>query len=164
MAKPWGILVDQTQVEIFDRYTSGYSIEKIAMLLGLTTEVVLGVVRSVPFQADLKLLEDDMEYHRIYSPAARISRLQHKAIDVLVDEMDKPNGKFRLASAQDVLDRGRDVPRSTKTIQQGDVIPAEALSFVAQVLKEVGGIAIEAMKASREPEPITINAQPALEP
>ena len=164
MAKPWGILVDQTQVEIFDRYTSGYSIEKIAMLLGLTTEVVLGVVRSVPFQADLKLLEDDMEYHRIYSPQARISRLQHKAIDVLVDEMDKPNGKFRLASAQDVLDRGRDVPRSTKTIQQGDVIPAEALSFVAQVLKEVGGIAIEALKAGHQPEPITINAQPALEP
>lgn len=157
MAKPWGVLTDATQVEIFDRYTSGYSVEKIAMLLGLTSEVVLGTIRSVPFQVDLKLLEEDMAYKELMSPVRRIERLQHKAIDVLVDEMDRPNGKFRVASAQDVLDRGREVPRGTKVSQNGDSIPAEALTFVAQVLKEMGEIAIKAAQA-RAPEPITINA------
>lgn len=138
MAMPWGVLTDPVECAIYDNYTKGYSVEKIALLTGLAEKVILGVIRSVPFQADLKLLQDDMIYHELMSPIARVSRLQHKALDVLVDEMDRPNGKHRVTAAQDMLDRGRDVPRASRVTAAAESIPAEALSFVAQVLRELG--------------------------
>jgi hypothetical protein len=138
MAMPWGVLTDPVECAIYDFYTQGYSVEKISVLCGLAEKVVLGVIRSVPFQADLKLLQDDMQYHELMSPMARVTRLQHKALDVLVDEMAKPNGKYRVVSAQDILDRGRDVPRATRVTQNTESVPAESLSFVAQVLRELG--------------------------
>jgi hypothetical protein len=138
MAMPWGVLTDPVESSIYDFYTQGYSVEKISVLCGLAEKVVLGVIRSVPFQADLKLLQDDLKYKELMSPTARVERLQHKALDVLVDEMARPNGKYRVVSAQDILDRGRDVPRATRVTQTNESVPAEALSFVAQVLRELG--------------------------
>lgn len=163
MAMPWGTLTDPVESAIFDFYTKGYSVEKIAVLCGLAEKVVLGVIRSVPFQVDLKLLQDDLIYHELMSPMARVSRLQHKALDVLVDEMDRPNGKQRVASAQDILDRGRDVPRATRITQATESVPAEALSFVAQVLRELGaglasGLVTALNEKNLDANAITVNA------
>lgn len=159
MAMPWGILTDPVESAIFDFYTRGYSVEKIAVLCSLAEKVVLGVIRSVPFQADLKLLQDDMHYQELMSPMARVSRLQHKALDVLVDEMDRPNGKHRVTAAQDMLDRGRDVPRATRVTQVAESVPAEALTFVAQVLRELGaGMLHAAVERQKDLNAITIDA------
>ena len=156
--RPWGVITDQTQVEVFDLYTSGKSIQHIQKVTGLAEIIIVNIIKSVPFQADLKLLQDDEDLKRLLSPKQRVALLQHRALDVLVEEMDKPNGKYRVPAAVEILDRGLDIPKSAKMVDQSTDVPAEALAFLGLVIKEVAGQAAKAL-AER-----TIDVSPATAP
>lgn len=145
MPKPWGLIQDTTHVEVFEAYTSGKSIQQISKLTGLAELIIVNLIKSVPFQADLKLLQDDENLKQLLSPRQRIALLQHRAIDALEEEVSNPKSKLRIQAATEILDRGLDVPKSAKMVDQSTDVPAEALAFLGLVIREVAGITQKAL-------------------
>jgi hypothetical protein len=137
---PWGVETDAFYCEVFDLWTSGYSPRQISARTGRPEREIVKLIKSTKFKADLKLLQDDIDYETLSDPLGRIERLQHMAIDVLVDEMTRSNGSKRIEAATDILDRGRKVPRRSVVENPAPQIPGQELAFLAVVLREISNM------------------------
>ena len=131
-------ITERTGVEVFLLFADGHSPEQICEKLGLTMVIVEGFIKSIPFREDMKKWLEEIEVEMMYSPKMRVKLMQHRALDVLGEEMEKKNGKFRVQAADSILDRAQQIPKTAKAIQASEDIPAEALQFVGTVLRELG--------------------------
>lgn len=136
--QPWGLITDPTEKQIFDLYTEGYSVFRIAKRLGLDEFIVREIVRSDRFAADFYMLKGEQLAGgaEIDSPETRVAILQDLAIDVLAEEI-RENGKQKVSVAIDILDRGGRVPRKQKIENTGTFVPGDELRALASVLREV---------------------------
>jgi hypothetical protein len=151
--QPWGLVTDSTVSKIYDLYTEGWSVEAIAQKLKLKAVVVAGFIKQPQFQADLKLLQDDLNLRDICTPLGRMKLLQERAFDVVLETLIDPKSKKRFEAAQDVLDRAGDVPRRSKSENLSIQVNGHDLAMLAGTLREIGAVDVSlALPSGNEPE------------